>query len=467
MNIVKKLGLVGVMMLVAAPVFAEEVPQKAAPNPTPYNCDFQPACEVAPGKYGKMYSPVRSKFQLSIGGYVKLDYAYNSENFGTSGALSPATGAAPSKALTATSAAANQDQSILSLRQTRLWLKVDGPTFLGAKTSSLIEGDFYGDNSAAVESPMFRMRLGYGVLDWANTQILFGQAYDMFAPMIANTQDFRSGAPYGTPNTPRIPQIRLTHRININSGNEVRLVAAVEDPAQLGNNQTTSGGYGSNLNYTGQLTYVNKTVGVAPGYFGLSMNPLSVTFFGQFGSERAANNNKRLNSYGYGVYAFVPVLKSKNGMNRTMTMSLEAQAYKAANMAYSGATWTTVTGTGVPSDTFSKPNPGALNTATDQMSAQNWAATTQVIFYPTEDLGLTAGWGSRYAYDITKYQGFTNYARQTQEIYASAAYDLNAAVRLAAEYQNFKTVYGNANGTPGEHATGIDNTVRLAAYYFF
>jgi hypothetical protein len=462
----KALGLIGAALLMAAPAIAEEVPQVAPP--AQFNCDYQPSCEVAPGIYGKMSSPVASKFKLSIGGYVKLDYAYNSDYLGASGVISPGTGAIPSKGIGLNNGAnaANQEQSILSVRQSRLWFKVDGPTLLGAKTGSLIETDFYGDNSAPTESPQMRLRLAYGTMDWANTQVLFGQAYDMFAPMIASTQDFRSGSPYGSPNSPRIPQIRLTEKLNFTKDNQLKFVLAVQDPDQTGNNQAAAtGGTGPNLLYAGQISFVSKNLGAAPGYFGMSMNPLTLTAFGEYGNERAAsNNNKQIDTWGYGLYAFVPVLKSSNGMDRTMTMSIEAQAYMAANMAFNGATWTSVTGT---------PNAisNTVNTAGIQTPAQDWGATAQVIFYPTQSLGITAGWGSRYAYNKVNYD-IANYERQSQEAYANVAYDLNAAVRVAAEYQNMQTVYGNANGSAallltGRKAVGTDNTYRLCAYYFF
>lgn len=72
--------LAGAMML-AAPAMAAEIPQEATQAPA-YNCDYNPSCEVAPGYYGKISSAVTSKFNLSIGGYARLDYAYNSQNLG-------------------------------------------------------------------------------------------------------------------------------------------------------------------------------------------------------------------------------------------------------------------------------------------------------------------------------------------------------------------------------------------------
>lgn len=412
-------------------------------------------------------SNVFSKFKMTIGGYVKLDYAYNSESInGTSGIISPATGSIPARGVS--DASLLREQSVSGINQSRIWLKSDGPTMFGAKTSALIEGDFYGGASAATESPVFRIRHAYGSLDWSNTQILFGQYWDMFAPMIASTQDFRSGSPYGAPNSPRIPQIRLTQKINLTSDDQLRLVVGVQDPEQTGDNTTSAtGGYGPSMNYAAQIFYVSKRMGTAPGYFGQAMNPLTIGLFGLYGNEKSpANGGHNLDTYGYGLYAFVPVLKSKDGKQRAMTMSLEAQSYIAGNMAFNGATETSAVGSPATAiGTF--PSIAAAQTTNLQQPARNWAATAQLIFYPTQNLGLTGGWGARYAYHDSDYENSPSvvFQKYTQEVYFNAAYDLNAAVRFAAEYQNFKTVYNNVPVV--NRAVGSDNTIRLCAYYFF
>lgn len=110
--------------------------------------------------------PVMSKFKMSIGGFVKLDYVYNSTDFGQPGLgmLAPLSGLIPR-----TSTPAGQsDQSQFTARQSRFWLKVAGPELFGAKTGALIECDFYGDYLAgaqATESPTLRMRHAYGTMD--------------------------------------------------------------------------------------------------------------------------------------------------------------------------------------------------------------------------------------------------------------------------------------------------------------
>ena len=102
------------------------------------------------------------------------------------------------------------------------------------------------------------------------------------------------------------------------------------------------------MNGAAQVMYISTALGKAPGLMGLAMNPLTIGAFGLVGSEKvgfgANASNDAVDSYGYGVYAFVPVLKSKDGKNRAMTMSLEAQGYMAANMNFNGATGNAFTG---------------------------------------------------------------------------------------------------------------------------
>jgi hypothetical protein len=431
-------------LLLAAPVLAADAPVGAA---TAYNCDFQPSCEVAPGVYGKMETPVTSKFKLSIGGFVKLDYAYNSVNFGNS---IPAR--APVQVPKTSSLQGQADQSVFTARQSRLWFKVAGPTFLGAKTNALVEADFYGAG-ASNEAADFRLRHAYGSIDWANTQILFGQTSDIFGPAVASSVDFSQGSPYGTPNQPRVPQLRLTQKVNFNADNALKLVVGLQNPPQ--DNFTATGGtYGTVVNVAGQAMLVSKALGVGPGFYGMAMNSFTAGVFGLWGSEKKslATGDKSVDSWGYGLYAFVPVLKSTDGKSRAMTMSFEAQAFMAANMAFNSAT----AGTTV----------GAAATPT---GAKGYGLYGQVIFYPIQDLGFTAGYERRNASNYASYGN--NFEKSNTNIYFNVAYDLNAAVRVAAEYQNLNTQYGHVvdgkDTLAGLSGTGTANVARLALFYFF
>jgi hypothetical protein len=448
---IKRLSvLTAAMLLAAVTAHAEE--------PVPYNCDFSPSCEVAPGIYGAMGSPVMSKFNLSIGGYVKLDYAHNTNGSGPT--TNP--GGAP--------AGGSKDESIFTAKQSRFWLKVAGPTFLGAKTNALIEADFYGSNSLSNEFGNMRMRHAYGSMDWTNTQVLFGQFWDIFGPAAADTVDFRQGGDTGAPNSPRVPQIRLTQKINFNPGNSLKFVLGVQNPVQDNASGSAAYGSGSNAypsvaaaaapnnpygsvpNAAGQIMFSSKVLGVSPGFMGLGMSPLQVGVFGLAGSEKVANNSL-IDVWGYGVYGFVPILKSADGKNRAGTLSLEAQAIMAAGLSVQGATSIAFVGT-----------------APEKSAAKGFNVYAQLKYYPTQDLGITGGYMHRGAIDYSAYAAATTAATSFQKYneisYANLSYDLNAAVRLATEFEHQVTQYG-AIPTGLASDRGQNNVVRLAGYYFF
>lgn len=434
--------------------------------------------------------PVMSKFKMTIGGYVKLDYVYNSTDLGSNGGmLAPASGLIPR-----TSTPAGQsDQSMFTARQSRLWLKVAGPELYGAKTNALIEADFYGDyasgytaanNQGGTESPTLRMRLAYGTIDWTNTQILFGQYWDTFGPMVASTVDFRSGAGWGAPNTPRVPQIRITQKYSFGDNNALSLVLAAQNPSENYGGATTAQwitgtpsaafASGGAVNGAGQIMFTSKSMGVAPGYYGMALNPLKVGVFGLYGNQsyniyNVANQNYTTDhsykSWGGGVYAFVPILKSSDGKSRAGTASFEGQVYEGANMAYNTATAYGI----IQTQAAAAVGAPALTTYN---SAKGWGYAAQMIVYPTQDLGITLGTGKRQALNNNSYRYVTDRTTGNYQYYVNAAYDFNAAIRLSAEYQYLRTNYQFLSGVDAVTGKansdfGQSNTFRVAAFYFF
>jgi len=456
----KTAGMIAAALLLATTTWAVE----AGPQ---YNCDYQPSCEVSPGIYGAMSSPVTSKFKLSIGGFARLDYAYNSYNNGNFGAVTP-NGPVPATG----TAAQKGEQSILSPRQSRIWLKSTGPTFLGAKTGALIEADFYGDPSAAQESPQLRMRQAKLTMDWPNTQLLFGQEWDTWGPAVADTVDVRNATEAGTPNQQRVPQIRLTQKIPFNDYNALKILLAVQDPNQDGNNSqnlqlsgtksspisivglTTSG---AAVNVASQINFESKALGVAPGFGGMSMKPLTAGIFGLAGSQKTNTAltgtlahtpvGHAIDVYGYGFYAFVPLLKSSDGKCRAMTASLETQGYISAGMSFNQANGTQFSATS--------------STAT---AAKGYGVYGQIRFYPIQDVGITGGYGRRNGINYTTIaKGAEIY---NDLVYGNINYDLNAAIRLSTEYEHLRTQYnGIPSGAKGD--SGEANVIRFAATYFF
>ncbi|MBE0599600.1 MAG: hypothetical protein IH614_20355 [Desulfuromonadales bacterium] len=380
---------------------------------------------------------VESRYKLSIGGYVKLDYINQSAKLGPLSGPVPADG----------TLAAEQNESLFTARQSRLNFSLKGPEFNGAKTGAFLEGDFYGPGGSN-ESPNFRMRHAYGFVNWENTQLLFGQFWDIFGPFVASTYDFRSGAFTGGPNNPRVPQARLTHTFKFGDTNSIRVIAGVQNPVQNFKDANSSGDM---VNVAGQVMLVSKALGVSPGYFGLPMNPLTLGFFGLYGKDEVAEGGNadehKIDVYGYGAYAFVPLLKSTDGKSKAMTLSFEGQAYVAAGLNTLGATAAATVGT-----------------ATDRDAAKGYGFGGQFIFYPTQPLGIAAGYGRRHIMDRDDYTGAAE--KYNEQYFANVSYDFNPAVRLAAEYQRLQTKYLAAPAAATDDRGEADRFM-LSAMYFF
>lgn len=96
--------------------------------------------------------------------------------------------------------------NILSI-QSRLGAKISGPDVLGAKTTGLLEGEFFGHIESDING--FRLRHALIKLDWANTSILIGQYWHpMYVPEVAPAVvSYNNGVPFQP--FSRNPQIRL------------------------------------------------------------------------------------------------------------------------------------------------------------------------------------------------------------------------------------------------------------------
>lgn len=98
--------------------------------------------------------------------------------------------------------------------QSRLTGKITAPDAFGAKTSGVLEADFFGnENAAFVDANGFRLRHAYLKLNWAKTELLTGQFWHpFFIPQcFSGVISFNTGAPVQP--FSRNPQIRLTHRM--------------------------------------------------------------------------------------------------------------------------------------------------------------------------------------------------------------------------------------------------------------
>jgi len=105
---------------------------------------------------------------------------------------------------------ANTKFNMLSI-QTRLKGTITGPDALGAKTSGLIEGAFFGNIGSDLNG--FRLRHAFVKLNWEKTELMVGQYWH---PMFVTscfpaTVSFNTGTPFQP--FSRNPQVRLTQKL--------------------------------------------------------------------------------------------------------------------------------------------------------------------------------------------------------------------------------------------------------------
>jgi hypothetical protein len=92
--------------------------------------------------------------------------------------------------------------------QTRLAGSITGPDALGAKTSGYIEGEFFGNINANINT--FRLRHAWVKLNWKKAELMVGQWWHpMFVPECSPaTISFNTGAPFVV--FSRNPQVKFT-----------------------------------------------------------------------------------------------------------------------------------------------------------------------------------------------------------------------------------------------------------------
>ncbi len=96
--------------------------------------------------------------------------------------------------------------------QSRLSAKLTGPDALGAKTSGLIEGDFFAQ--ANVNTNLFRLRHAFVKLNWDHTEVMAGQYWNplFVTSCFPGTVSFNTGTPLQS--FARNPQVRVTYKTN-------------------------------------------------------------------------------------------------------------------------------------------------------------------------------------------------------------------------------------------------------------
>ncbi len=322
-------------------------------------------------------------------------------------------------------------QTSFTARQTRFGLKLFGPDSENWKTTGRIELDFYGRGDSQ-GSPHPRMRLAW--VDMANNEGLsfrVGQDWDTFVAVIPRIVNFSYLADAGALGLRR-PQARVTQKIQLAEDTALTMKLAVAQTI----GQDLDGG-GMDDGSDAELPTVQWNVGLSQKLW--AEKAARIAFSGHYGMETMDT-----------VVSNVIVDVDTDDYD---TWSAQGSIYLPLTkcLALQGTVWT-----GENLDTYYGGIGQGVNMTLDTaIEAQGgWA---QLLYDPTDKCCFALG----YSMDDPKDEDLNAGQRSMNEnILLNAAYKINSAVTVSAEYSHMTTDY-----LEGEDAS--NDRIQLAMQYNF
>jgi hypothetical protein len=159
----------------------------------------------------------QAKVEFELGGYIRLDAVWSSQQSWTSGF-----GNYPPRDNVLN---ANHGKFQMNANATRFNLTMKGPELWGGKVTGFIEVDFDGGAGAAVgttgvtvnnssfNQAALRLRHAMFKINWPYNELIFGQYWSVNSELIPDVADSGAFCYYGSTQF-RLPQVRWTHKFN-------------------------------------------------------------------------------------------------------------------------------------------------------------------------------------------------------------------------------------------------------------
>jgi hypothetical protein len=214
----------------------------------------QAATAAAPAE-----TKVNSKYKINIYGKLKFDAVYDTNNMGTDEFIKYIPKTADGK-----------DKATFNVRDTRLGIAIEGPSYNGWSTKGRFETDFYGNAGDSSSNGALRIRLAYIDFSKGDTSIRVGQDWTPIASLNPNTLDFAIMG-YNGNLWNRVPQITIQQKLG--GGFEGLVTAyryrAADDNDKFGSADITPQiqmpWVGAKIGYSGLLLDADRKAWIALG----------------------------------------------------------------------------------------------------------------------------------------------------------------------------------------------------------
>ncbi|MCX5808425.1 MAG: hypothetical protein NTX36_03470 [Proteobacteria bacterium] len=438
---------------------------------------------------------VTSRYDVTIGGYVKFDVGYSTQTQGQDYRV-------PNRASTSAQQQINDEFGNVSWAdgETRLNILVKGPDAWGAKTGAFIEGDFRGVAGSSANYGTFTLRHAFMDFNWVNTKLLIGHTWQAWGlipsfNMLAFSENhFMKGAT-------RTPQVRLTQKLAKN----FRFQFALSAPYQelVGNSGANFSAASMPVGLT-QNSIMDRTRALVPDTsleFVYSsdacgkIGPWNLQFGlgGMIGQEKVtyqdwgtpvgttSYSSTNITKWGSSFWGYIPIIPEKKG-NKAGALGFTGNAFTGQGL---GDMLPAYPGTGIGSGAYNQNNValgignGAALAAAGNGSIQpvyplTYGGWMQLNYYFTDSVSANFLYGfqqNKLSDAYSNIQANAGNLVTLQNYVANVFYDVNPAVRLGIEYTYITTGYAQVNtsvvpGVAGD-SKGSIQAVRIGAYYFF
>ncbi len=247
--------------------------------------------------------PVEKEWDVSLYGFIRTDYIWDTRK--SAQVREDNLNLYPlDEALDVNGDDINKaDQSNFLSVTSRLGVKVKGPNVWGAKTTGVLEGDFFG-NFEGSSIGLFRLRHGYVNLDWAKTSLTMGQTwYPQFIPEVfPGVANFNTGImfnPFGWATQVKVKQM-LTKDFSFTAVAYKEREFTTQTAATGSQNSASLNSVLPTLH--GQFQYKNKSVILGVGGEFKSLQPLT----SNGSTTNLLTSDEKVNStsfFGYAKYS--------------------------------------------------------------------------------------------------------------------------------------------------------------------
>jgi len=423
-----------------------------------------------------------SAWDMTIGGFVKTEIGWADQGVGADMLFAERRSRAKQNPLD------EYGNFFMAEGESRVSFLSRGPDAFGAKMSAVLEIGVLG-NASGGSSPNGTavMRHAYIRADWANDSLIFGLYWNPFQFQGANGVYTDGQNMLTPPKAVRQPQVQWEHRLDKN-GTRFSLTAMYPTSwgkngpgATVGQVNGSTGGAQNTVDSNTQSmipTFAGVLEWKSPACGKIGNNMLDIFLSGMWGVDKknwwdasGRTQDQNLQYWLVNLSTYIPLIPMKN-MDRTGALGFSGGAFVGA---MDNALW--IASSGSYNQRYGSLN-AATNTATDAVGPNYtaptvWAVWAGLEYFMTNSVSLILGADSQQQTHVSSAYQINNPNQKLgwQSIGLALKYDVNPALRLAADVNHVYNKYsgaGNATqGSTGYADYGNANTFRMVGYYFF